>query len=410
MGVAGEVAASATEDVWIVSADDHLVEAPDIWKERLPSAHLDVAPRLERQKGLVDNTVGWAYRADDDGDWCDVWRYEDLTVPLWQATAAAGSSRDEFGFRPLLFEEIRSGCYEPGPRLEDMDVNHVEASLCFPNTFVRFAGQVFLEAEDKDLALLGVQAYNDWLTEFATATDGRVIPVGIVPLWDPDLAAAEVRRLADLGFHSVAFSELPANIGLPTLHGTHWDPFLLACQDTGIVIGIHVGSGSKFQTSSPDAPPGTASVLTFVNPVMSIIDWIYSGTLRRFPGVKICIAEAEIGHLPYLLQRMDHVWDMHYAWGWGDDRSGKEVLPDPPSTYFRRQIMCAFADDVHGVASIEEIGRANIAFEVDYPHSDGTWPHSLASAEAMFSGTDAHTRRRILRGNTIDFFGLDLPT
>ena len=64
----------------------------------------------------------------------------------------------------MTYDEMRPGCYDPAPRLDDMDLNWVEASLCFP-TFPRFCGQTFLEADDKDLALLCVQAYNDWMVE-----------------------------------------------------------------------------------------------------------------------------------------------------------------------------------------------------------------------------------------------------
>ena len=44
---------------------------------------------------------------------------------------------------PITYDEMRPGCYDPKARLEDMDVDHVEASLCFP-TFPRFCGQTFV--------------------------------------------------------------------------------------------------------------------------------------------------------------------------------------------------------------------------------------------------------------------------
>src|SRR5205814_1119333 len=77
------------------------------------------------------------------------------------------------------------------PRLEDMDTNWIEASLCFP-TFPRFCGQTFSEAKDKDLALLCVQAYNDWMVdEWCGDSGSRLIPLPLIPLWDAELAATE---------------------------------------------------------------------------------------------------------------------------------------------------------------------------------------------------------------------------
>jgi len=91
---------------------------------------------------------------------------------------------------------MRPGSYELGARLEDMDTNHIEASLCFP-TFPRFCGQTFLEAKDRELALLCVEAYNDWMVEqWCGPSNGRLVPLTLIPLWDAGLAADEVRRNA----------------------------------------------------------------------------------------------------------------------------------------------------------------------------------------------------------------------
>src|SRR5262249_50759435 len=171
---------------------------------------------------------------------------------------------DDGQFCPITYYEMRPGCYEQANRLEDMDLNWVEASLCFP-TFPRFCGQTFLEAEDKELALLCVQAYNDWMVEeWCGGSRGRPIPPGPVPPSDAELAAAEVRRNAARGVRAVCFSELPTNLGLPSVHDAarFWDPFVAACDETGTVICMHSGSGSRMPSTSPDAPPAVSSTLT----------------------------------------------------------------------------------------------------------------------------------------------------
>ena len=104
-------------------------------------------------------------------------------------------------------------------RLADMDVNHVQSALCFP-TFPRFCGQTFTEAKDRELGLLSVRAYNDWMVEewCGPEAHGRLIPLTLIPLWDAELAAAEVRRNAARGVRAVAFSEIPPHLGLPSIH------------------------------------------------------------------------------------------------------------------------------------------------------------------------------------------------
>ena len=150
-----------------------------------------------------------------------------------------------------------------------MDVNWVEASLCFP-TFPRFCGQTFLEAKDRELALLCVQAYNDWMVEeWCAGTGGRLIPLCIIPLWDAEVAAAEVRRNAARGVHAVCFSEIPHHLGLPSIHTDYWDPFFQACEETDTVVNMHIGSSSQMPATSPDAPAAVQATLSFNNAMAS---------------------------------------------------------------------------------------------------------------------------------------------
>ncbi len=219
----------------IVSVDDHVVEPADVWSTWLPGKYRDRGPRVER-RGLAGlRMVGpavYEHEFDDAAPPCDIWFYEDLIVPLKRHIAAVGFDRDDMTLSPITYDEMRDGCYDPKARVEDMLMNHVESSLCFP-TFPRFCGQTFLEATDKDLAAACVTAYNDWMVEeWCGSSDGHLIPLTLVPLWDVEGCAAEVRRNAARGVHAVCFSEIPPHLGLPSIHSGEWDPFLAACAET----------------------------------------------------------------------------------------------------------------------------------------------------------------------------------
>src|SRR5438874_2608010 len=137
------------------------------------------------------------------------------TVAPRSRKLSAASGFENIDLEPITFDEIRPGCWIQKERLVDMANNHVDASLCFPNVLPRFCGQAFLERDDKELALLCVQAYNDWMIDEWCAGDAKdkLIPLTIIPLWDPTAAAEEVRRCADKGSHAVAFSENPSPLG-----------------------------------------------------------------------------------------------------------------------------------------------------------------------------------------------------
>ena len=221
----------------IISVDDHVVEPPDLWTARLPAKYQDIGPRVVRDRATFSFTGGvFSYeKGVPDGDWCDWWLYDELVYPFPKLSAAIGF--DDLDVTPTTFDQIRPGCWIQSERLADMTANHVEASICFPNTLPRFCGQTFYEqgvkreGGDPELALLCVKAYNDWMIDEWCAGEGtgRLIPLTMIPLWDAELAAAEVRRCAALGSHAVAFSENPHPLGLPSIHSGHWDPFFTAC-------------------------------------------------------------------------------------------------------------------------------------------------------------------------------------
>ena len=150
----------------IISVDDHIVEPADVWTSRMPAKFKDAAPHIVR-KDMPDVTfVGGKLTVNEGGggapaDW---WIYEKLQRPLLRVDSAVGVPRDEVTMKGITYEDMRPGSYSQKERLEDMDENHIEASLCFP-TFPRFCGQTFSEAEDKELALLCVKAYNDYQVE-----------------------------------------------------------------------------------------------------------------------------------------------------------------------------------------------------------------------------------------------------
>ena len=390
----------------IISVDDHVVEPAHLFERWLPKKYRDRGPRHER-RGISGMTTQGGLRYDiewdDDGTPADCWVYEDLVYVNKRHVAAVGFERDEMEMVPITYEEMRPGCYDPVARVADMEMNWVDASLCFP-TFPRFCGQTFLEAKDREVALECVYAYNNWMVEeWCGDSGGRLIPLIIIPLWDAELAAAEVRRNAARGVHAVCFSEIPYKLGLPSVHDLVWEPFWVACEETGTVVCMHIGSSSSMPVTSPDAPVAVQATLSFNNAMASLSDFLFSGILVRHPQLRLAYSEGQIGWLPYVLERADDVWLDHRAWA-----GVRDIVPEPPSTYYYRQIFGCFFKDRHGVASIDSVGVDNATFETDYPHTDSTWPHTKQVAEEMLQGVPDDVVYKLLRGNAIRMLRLDL--
>ncbi len=389
----------------IVDLDAHVVEPPDVWSSRLPARYREAGPRVELLPAGRPRLVGSGYVEEPgaEGPLVAWWCYEDHRASLKRTIAAAGFAADEIELRGVTYDEMRPGCWRVEDRLSDMDVNGVEAQMCFPN-YPRFCGQQFLWGKDRELARLCVRAYNDWMVEeWCGSSGGRLIPLCLVPLWDARLAADEVRRNAARGVRAVAFSELPAYLGLPSLYSGEWEPFFAACDETGTVLSMHIGSGTKTPQTSPDAPEAVAATILFGNSAASLVDYLFAGVLERHPGLKVLYAEAQLGWIPYVLERADDVWETHRGWA-----HGQQYCPEPPSSYYAAHVTSCFFKDEVGVELLERVGPGNVVFETDYPHNDGTWPYSRQAAARQFGHLDEETTRALARGNAIKLLKLPL--
>jgi predicted TIM-barrel fold metal-dependent hydrolase len=390
----------------IISVDDHMVEPPDLWQRWLPKQFRDRGPRVVRMPWAFDASSArpFVVKPAPSGPNTDFWVVEGIADAMGVQTVAAGFAAKEIDGTPRSYAEMRPGCYSVKARLEDMDVINVERSLCFPQ-ISRFCGQLFLALEDKALAAACVAAYNDFIVdEWAGESGGRLLPVGIIPLWDPARAAMEVRRNAARGARAVAFSELPTRLGLPSIHDPsgYWMPFLEACDETSTVICIHIGSSSTLAATSEDAPKASGLTCTSFNSQLSLADWLFSGHLQRFPGLKLAFSESQIGWMPYVYERADRIWRTGYKW-----TQIPADMTEPPSSYAQGRVFGCFFEDTFGVESRNAIGIDQICVESDYPHQDTTWPHTHKYVEEAMAGIPDEDVYKMVRGNAIRM--LDLP-
>ena len=347
-------------DMIFISVDDHVVEPPHMFDGRMPAKYADRAPRVVRTPA---------------GD--DVWQFEGATIPNIGLNAVAGRPPEEYGVNPTSFEEMRPGCYDIHERIKDMSAGGVLASMCFPS-FPAFSGRLFAACDDKDLALAAVRAYNDWhIDEWAGTYPGRIIPMALPVLWDPELCADEIHRVAAKDCHSVTFTENPVELGYPSFHDAHWDPMWRALVDEGTILNVHLGSSGKLAVTAPDAPMDVMITLQPMNICMAAADLVWSRVFKEFPALKVALSEGGTGWIPYFLDRLDRTFDMHHAWT-GADFDGRM-----PSQVFRDHILTCFITDPVGLALRDEIGVDNMCWEQDYPHSDSSWPDAPDELVAM---------------------------
>ena len=371
-------------DLILISVDDHLVEPPDVFNGHIPARYADRAPRVVR---------------NDDGS--DVWVFEGSTIPNVGLNAVAGRPKSEYGVEPTAFDEMRRGCYDVHERIKDMSAAGVLGSLNFPS-FPGFSGRLFSAIPDKDLALAVIRAYNDWHVEsWCGAYPDRFIANPLPILWDADLAAQEVRRLAKKGVHSVTFTENPTALGYPSYHSDFWDPFWTAVCDENVVVSVHLGSSGQLAVTSPDAPVDVMITLQPMNICAAAADILWSRVIKMFPAIRFALTEGGTGWIPYFMERLDRTYDMHRAW------TGQDFGDRIPSEVFREHFLTCFIDDPVGVEMRDRIGIDNVCWELDYPHADSAWPNAPEELAAVLGDASAEEVAKITHENAMRWYSFD---
>jgi uncharacterized protein len=374
----------------LISCDDHmdLSQLPaDLWTTRLPAALRDRAPHIEERDG---QTV-WV---------CDgkVWGRWDGKPP------ATGNQRP---VKPLYNSFDRAGIYDQSARrpahaelrLADMDRDGVQAQVIF--------GPIFqISTEDPALRSACYALYNDWLLEFCQAAPDRLIGVPMLPE-NPAGALAELQRLiAKGGVRQVTL--MIANVD-PKLDDRAWEPLWQALEDSGIILSWHI---TVFGPNLNSRAAGKAAsvfentkffMANFLDPFVDLFAW---GILERHPRLKMVMAEAGTGWLPWLVQELDYrhwrLWEAKEFWA---DKGGKE-LETKPSELFKRQIWATFQEDYATMALIPFFGERHLLWASDYPHPDGVWPNSLAAIERQMAQLSPEMRRKLTHDNAAALYGL----
>jgi predicted TIM-barrel fold metal-dependent hydrolase len=342
------------EDMVLLSIDDHSIEPPDLFERHMPARFKDEAPKLVK---------------GDNGR--DQWVFQGGSVGVAGLAAVVSWPKEEWGFDPVDFAEMRPGCYDLDERVKDMDANGNLAGMNFP-TFAGFAGTHLAGTANTELTVAAIQAYNDWaIDEVCGDYPGRFMPLAILPIFDIDAAVAEANRVGKKGCVAVSLPETPYGIGLPSFASGHFDPVFAALLDNNITPCMHIGGAFGLIQRPEDALGDDIMLIAPQVMTVTAVDIMLSGLLRRFPDLNFALSEGGIGWIPFFLDRVErHV--SNQTWTHLD-----KLPPGKTATeVWRERFLACFITDPSALQLRERFGVETIAWECDYPHSDCTWPNS----------------------------------
>ena len=346
-----------------VSGDSHINEPRNLWLDNLPASMRDQA-----MQGI---------KAGDDGNW-------DLIL-------------DSGGVRKSPEEEAaRLEATDLTHRLEVMREEGIVGECIFPTI-----GLYVWMLTDPEAGLASCRIYNEWIAEALGGSD-RFKCAGLVPTWRVQDAVAEVGRIVEAGLGAIM---LPAVVA-PDWNHRQWEPLWAAIEGSGLPAVMHQGTGhsmffyrglgagvSNLVATQSMAPRAAALLAT-------------SGVLANHPNLHVVFVEFNAGWLGWVMQTLDFYTDAFGRYGTTED--GRQwinpKLPEPPSYYLSRQVHCTFQDDPIGLNNIAYTGAGPLIWGSDYPHEEGTYPHSRSTVSRQAKELDEASTLAIFRTNAATLF------
>jgi predicted TIM-barrel fold metal-dependent hydrolase len=262
--------------------------------------------------------------------------------------------------------------------------------------------------DDQELTAAGTRAYNRWLADFVASSPDPKRHAGvaqITQLHDIDAAVAEVEWAVEHDLRGGVLIRSQPEGARPGFNHPRYEPLWSVCEETGMVVHTHGG----------EVALGQPIMETFTHPgAMAIffteVTWfghrplwylIWSGVLERHPRLKLAFTEQLADWVPDVLFRMDSIYD-RFA------RRAAIDLPLRPSEYWTRQ--CYVGSSLMTRRETDrryEIGVGNIMWGTDFPHDEGTYPHSEARLHEAFDGLDETELRAMLGETAAGVYGFD---
>lgn len=357
----------------IISADSHVQEPPDLY-ERLHKGMRHRAPRRVERDGKTYIVV--------DGR-------KPRRIDLAESRTTEDDQHREFRSDP-------SGGRDLARRVADLTRDGISAEVIYPNQSLA----LYL-SPDPAYQIAVAQVYNDWAIEQFAPHRERFAPVGLIPVSDLDAAIKEVERTAKLGYRSI---KVPITHGALPYNRPVYEPLWSAIEATGMVLAFHAF------TNSEDAYPedwgeeeGYGGALDFMAMRMAdgqqpVSQLLSSGVCDRHPRLKFVIVECGAGWLAWLLYVLDEQAEKKHMWI-------RPHLSLKPSEFFARQGFITFTDDPIALRNLPFTGADCLLWGSDYPHDEGSFPHSQAVIERTFGGLSEANRRRIVYDNAARLYG-----
>ncbi len=300
-------------------------------------------------------------------------------------------------------------------RLHDMAIEGVDGQVIFPNIGLGCS----MGDEDVEYYQAWACAHNDLVWDLFKPFQHRFKPAGMIPIDDIDVAVAEAERCIERGFCTLF---LPAVVPWQPYWMSVYEPLWSFAEEAGVPLNFHVFSGNlalrndfasagdlnqdryekarRAVKEDDDGEELLSTVLGLAAGMSPIVNLTGAGVLERHPNLRFVVTESECGWLAWLLQAMDQMQERRYI--------AMRKLSLRASEYFKRQGAITISDDPVALNNVELTGSDCLIWGNDYPHDEGTFPHSRRPIEEIRKRLGPEDAHKVLCGNAARLFGFDL--
>ena len=367
----------------------------------LISADCHAGPLAEQARGYVDPKHRAAF---------DAW-HTDTAQMLRRRAEHTGESiygdeaLGDFASESKVARGGMDGAWDSKRRLEELEADGIVAEVIFPGgsmqTVSPFGTGLMTYQFEQDPALWaeGARAYNRWLADFCAEARGRRAGVGLVTVDDVAAAVREVRWLREQGL--LGGIALPNDTnGHPFYNHPRYEPLWSVCAELSMPVHTHSGWTPNYGNHAGSLGIFLQEVTWWAHRPLWFLLW--SGVFERHPGLRLVMTEQGSNWVIAALAEMDRNYQMPMF------RQLRRTLPMKPSDYFRRQCFlgASFLDE-NAAAARYQIGVDKLLWGSDYPHIEGTWPHTRERLQQVFAGVSREEVAGMLGGNAARVYGFD---
>jgi predicted TIM-barrel fold metal-dependent hydrolase len=358
----------------LFSADSHVVETEDCY------ADIDPNFRDRRPRGIDDPEQGALMIVPG----------LDFQIPAG-ALSRAGTPYEEWG-RPRPWSEIHPASYDPKTRLQIQDEEKVSGEVIYPSV-----GMVICLHPEAAYRKACFEAYNRWLAEFCATDPKRLVGIGMAAIPSPEEGVRELEQIARMGFKGAMLCGDPA---FEDYDHPSYDPVWEAAIGLGLPISFHILTGRDSWGMAVRGPKVIQQIVTVRGNQNIIMMMVLGGVFDRHPDLRVVMVENDAGWIPHFCFRMDHAWERHR---WSLETGSIER---PPSEYVRECVYATFQDDTSVRHVIDAVNLERIMWATDFPHGDGTYPHSREIADDVTQGMSAEQKHAVVFGNATALYGI----